>query len=335
VQFEGRDLNARALWQALGVDIPEHDDGEWSSLLFCPAHENTRTPAFGVNLRYPRAHCFNSACQLHEPTDYVRAVSIIRGCTAKEARRFILGFTRASMGVEVEPERRRRKTLAADSPLALDQQKLERGDFRWLPRHAREYLDSRGIGQAARGKWQVGWDEERSRIVIPAFDGRGALRFLIRRAIDDRRPKYLYTDGVAKENVFFGLDRFDRERAAQEGGILVEGSIDVIVLHEHDLPCTLATLGSGLSERQVRIADTLDVPRWYLMFDRDSAGVYNVLDARKKLAKTPLFVCRYKDANDPAETKAAQAQAMVRRATPIGEFARKVNKTRATKKEAV
>jgi DNA primase len=339
VLFEGRDLNFRALWRELGVDVGDDETGEFSNLKFCPNpdHSNDRSPAFQVNLRKPLVHCF-SRCGIEG--NYLHAVQVVRGCTETEARRFIKGFTRVALGVDIEPaySGRKRAVVETDSPLAVAERRLDRGEFVWLPKHAREYLTSRGIDDAARGKWQVGWDEDEERIVIPAHDERGRFRFLIRRSIDGRRPKYLYTEGYSKTDLLFGADKLDTDQVCDVGLVLVEGSIDTIKLDTLGLSCAAAILGSGLSERQVRIIDSTGARRVYLMFDGDAAGLEDVLAAAKKIVKTPLFVCRYRNGKkDPGELAGNEPFEMIERAMPMGQFKRRLaemaRKTRSTTKE--
>lgn len=333
--YHGRELNAKAMWEALGVSIPESDSGTFSSLLFCPngAHDNKRTPSFQVNLVKPLAHCF-SKCGISGT--YEHAVRTILGCTEREARKFILGFTRVALEGAVRPADgvRRRKSAGDLQELARDLERFERGEFTYLPKEARAYLDSRGIDQQARGRWQVGWDEDgggdrllAERLVIPARDHRGVVRFLIRRAIDGRQPKYVYSRGSAKTDVLFGLLQVPRNERIL---LLVEGSVDSIRRQLGGLPA-VGTLGSGLSDRQVRLIYERDPERVYTMYDRDEAGVRNTLDACEKLSRIPVFVCRYPNGrSDPAELLHAEAERAIGRALPRHEFLRRVAKLSKT-----
>ena len=334
--WSGRELAFRGMWEELGVSIPEHDAGTFSTLLYCPnpQHSNTRTPSFQVNMVKPLTHCF-AHCGISGT--YEHAVQVILGCDEKAARRFIMRFTRVALGGSVSPSDgvRRRKTVESLSELKTDLDRFQRGEYSFLPKLARGYLDKRGIDQQARGSWMIGFDEEAERIVIPAHDERGNLRFLIRRAVDGRQPKYLYSPGAVKSEILFGLLHVPR---TQRMLVLVEGSLDVVHLQQglggiH----AVGTLGSGLSEKQVRLVHQRDPQRIYLLFDKDGAGVENVLDACRKLDRFPLWVCRYpRDRFDPAELTQREAKRAIERALPRHEFLRLVHRLtpRKTTKEA-
>lgn len=323
------------MFEALGVSIPESDSGTFSSLLFCPSpqHDNKRSPAFQVNLVKPLCHCFGN-CGISGT--YEHAVQMILGCTEREARKFILGFTRVALQGSVRPADgvRRRKSAGDLQELARDLERFERGEFTFLPKEARAYLDARGLDQAARGRWQIGWDEDgggdrllAERIVIPAFDERGKLRFLIRRAVDGRQPKYVYSRGSVKSDVLFGLLQVPRD---QRMLVLVEGSVDSIRRQLGGIPA-VGTLGSGLSDRQVRLIYERGPEHVFAMFDKDEAGVKNTLDACEKLSRIPLSICRYPSGrSDPAELLHAEAERSIERALPRHEFLRRVHKLSMT-----
>jgi DNA primase len=331
--WNGRELAFRQLWEELGVSIPESDSGTFSSLLYCPhpEHANSRTPAFQANLVKPFCNCFGADCfgSSGKPGTIEYAVQAIRGCDEKEARRFIMRFTRVALGGRqiVSDGLRRRKSVESLTELRNDLERFQRGDYTYLPKQARAYLEQRGVDQQMRGSWQVGFDEEAERLVIPAFDERGNLRFLIRRAIDGRQPKYLYSPGSVKSDVLFGLLHLPK---TQRMLVLVEGSLDVIHLGLGGIHA-VGTLGSGLSEKQVKLVRERDPERVYLFFDRDAAGVQNVLDASEKLDRLPVFVCRYSAGDDPAELTAAQARRSIERAIPRHEFLKIVRRTTPSK----
>lgn len=324
MEFQGRELNVGALWSSLGVPLSEHDDGEFSSLHYCPNpdHDNSRSPAFQVNVRKPICHCF-SRCGVQGT--YEHAVSVILGISEREARKYIFGYCSgrvARIDVEQIVKGRKREFVSDESALADDRRKLESGKFTYLPKEVRAYLDARGIDSEARGRWQLGYDEEAERLVIPALDHRGVLRFLIRRAVKGyQRPKYLYTAGTSKTDVLFGLLQVG---VSSRTLVLVEGSVDAIVRQRHGLPTT-ATLGSGLSDRQIKLIERHPRDRVYLMFDRDGAGVHNVQDAIEKLPRQRLSVCLYPSGvEDPAEMTETQAVRSIERAIPAHEFASRV-----------
>jgi 5S rRNA maturation endonuclease (ribonuclease M5) len=369
--YNGRDLDVLSLWGEL-VTLPGNIEQPLPTFLpkvQCPNPDHdTRKSHFQINSRRPTVHCFG-ACGISGT--YEHAISIILGFyekhkvtlkdieTAKDtkaskeerwlarekvgkahrdARRFMLkGHTRAALGKQsfsAYAGRGTRKSFAVDDPVAKDQRSLEGGKYQFLPKEARAYLDSRGIEPHTRGKWQLGWCEDEERLIIPAYDERGAFRFLIKRSLArEGNFKYLYTEGSIKTSILFGACYIDRKRVQSDGLVLVEGGIDTIVFHQHGIDIAGGILGTGISKKQVRIIDKLGPKRIYLFFDKDSAGVDNIKSAKAQLTKYPLFVCRYpKDKDDPAKLTREEALRSIERSLPIHEFYRKTRIASSTRK---
>ena len=329
MKFHGREIDPLSFWSRY-VEFPAgtKDDGsEFSSLVHCPnpGHDNFRSPAFQINMRHPLVHCF-SRCGIEGTWEH--AVSVIEGLYEKydvagakgnkrehlhrmskahrEARRIILRnskFTTRTRQV-VRPV----KKVTASKKLDLEYE-------HYLPVAALEYLDKRGISGAEVAYWDLGWDPDDKRIVIPARDEENRTRFLIERAVDERSyPKYLYSGGSEKTALLFGANKLSRD---MKYIVICEGSFDVIRLHQHGVPA-VGIMGTGISDAQQRIVARLRPKKIYLMFDRDTSGVRNIEIAYEKLRPYPLLVCRFpKGKSDPAELTREEAWRSLDRAVPI------------------
>lgn len=328
MKFRGRDIDPVALWSEY-VEFPSNtkeDGSEFSPLVFCPnpQHDNFRSPAFQVNLRLPLVHCF-SRCGIGGT--YEHAVAMIHGLYEKhqvseatnerertirrrkaerEARKIILRGAKTSVFTRVHDEKR---------PVAKTKYARKLEYERFMPEAGLRYLKSRGVSGREISLWELGWDPENQRIVIPGNDENGRLRFLIKRAVkESQQPKYLYTEGFEKTSVLFGADTVLKNPA---GIILVEGSLDVIKLSKYGLPA-VGILGTGISDRQRSIISNLRPKSIFLMFDKDAAGVRNIEIAYEMLKHYPLHVCRYpKGKSDPAELSEKEAEHSIRGAIPI------------------
>jgi hypothetical protein len=336
--YAGRHIDVLSLWGEY-IDIPAGVDHPLPSYLpktVCPnPKHDTFKHHFQVNTKKPLVHCF-ARCGISG--SYEHALQVITGCDEKEARRLILKHSRMARSSDLKSLGTPgvRKTVAHEDALARDSRALTSGEFTYLPREARKWLDTRGIDAGSRGKWQIGWDEDVERIVIPAFDDRRTFRFVIRRRIDGiERQKYLYTDGAIKTSLLFGACYADRASVDSHGLVLCEGPLDVVRLHQVGIKTAVAILGTGISAKQVKLIDKLDPKRVYLFFDRDSAGIDNILDCHAKLRKLPLSVCRYKSGkSDPGEMTKESAEQAIERALPISIFIRKARNAGLTRSVA-
>lgn len=339
MKYGRSEIDPVLLWSRW-VEFPSDLDpsAEFASLAFCPnpSHDNSRSPAFQVNLREPLVHCF-SRCGISG--SYQHAVALCEGLYEKfnvegattqrekrrrtdrahrEASRIILRTSRTG-GKFHRVQRKAARSPRSDAAIQPDALQYER----FLPAAAQEYLDGRGISPHSVSLWQIGWLPEEKRVAIPALDVRGKTRFLIKRAIDGRRPPYLYTEGFPKTSLLFGAGLIDPRLVKSEGVIIVEGSLDAIRLHQHGLRNAVAILGTGISDEQRNILASLRPKKVYLFFDRDMAGVRNIEIAFKALHRYPLYVVKFpKGRTDPAELTAREAHRQLERAENIFSFRR-------------
>jgi DNA primase len=334
--YRGRDLNAVALWEQW-CDFPPNftgDGGGFSPLVICPNPEhNTDKRHFQVNLDKPLVHCFAS-CGISGT--YERAISIITGCSEREARKELLKHARVGLG-----PRSKRKGRTPDGQVKRLQDEIPAPSLdyeRYIPQAGMNYLSARGVGADEIVKWEIGWDPAERRIVIPAHDDRGIVRFLIKRAVSPKDfPKYLYWPekalcGWGKTDILYGACRFDLKRVSSFGLVLVEGSLDTARIDSFGFPAG-GILGTGLSEKQRGVINRTRPKRIFLMFDKDAAGVQNIWKAEAMLPKLPLFVCLYpKGKSDPQELTQEEAEYSIENALSLVRFKRRLPKRQARRK---
>jgi DNA primase len=122
-----------------------------------------------------------------------------------------------------------------------------------------------------------GNDYYAGRLVFPLAEARGrVLGFGARRlAEDDPIPaKYVNSpegELFRKSSIVYGLDRARATIAKESRAVVVEGYTDVMALHQRGLEAAVASMGTALTELQLRELRRL-TPRLYLCFDADAAG---------------------------------------------------------------
>jgi DNA primase len=115
------------------------------------------------------------------------------------------------------------------------------------------------------------------RLMFPLADARGrVVGFQARRLRDDDplRGKYVNTpesELFKKGNVLYGLHLARPAIAKQDRAIVVEGNTDVIALRQAGVEAVVASMGTALTESQLRELGRL-TKRLYLCFDADAAG---------------------------------------------------------------
>lgn len=123
------------------------------------------------------------------------------------------------------------------------------------------------------------YDRFRNRIMFPITDVTGQVVAFGGRVMDDSKPKYLNSPETSvyhKGRTLYGLHAA-REQCRSNGCVfIVEGYFDLLVMHQHGLKNSVATLGTALTRDHIRrlsrAAGSGD-KKAYLVFDSDEAGI--------------------------------------------------------------
>jgi DNA primase len=157
--------------------------------------------------------------------------------------------------------------------------------------------------------------------VFPLADARGAVRGFQARKLHDDDPlqaKYVNSpesDVFKKGDLLYGLDTARAAIAKQDRAVVVEGNTDVIALRQAGFDPVVASMGTALTERQLRELNRL-TKRLFLCFDADAAGQDATLRGME-LAVAQGFdvqVVALPKGTDPADDPAAFERQL---ATPV------------------
>jgi DNA primase len=273
----------------------------------CPFHEE-RTPSFSVNPVEKLYHCFGCGkggdaitfVRETEGLDFVEAVEWL-------AERFRVTLEYEETSPQVEASRKRRDRLHA----LLEQATSFYERHLWesaAGEPVRAYLAGRGLGEAVCREFRLGLspgdglarkarekgftqDELRAagltnargndyfppRLMFPLADARGRIvGFQARKLREDDplRGKYVNTPETElfhKSAILYGLHLARTAIAKQERAVVVEGNTDVIALRQTGFEPVLASMGTALTDRQLKELQRL-TRRLYLCFDSDAAG---------------------------------------------------------------
>ncbi len=128
-------------------------------------------------------------------------------------------------------------------------------------------------GLVKRGKSGGVYDVFRNRLIFPVIDVRGSVVGFSGRILDDGEPKYLNspdTPVFQKSRNLFALNLAKRTKRGML--LLVEGSVDVVSLHQAGFDCAVASLGTALTADQARLMKHY-TENVVLSYDSDEAGV--------------------------------------------------------------
>jgi len=136
-----------------------------------------------------------------------------------------------------------------------------------------ELLDA-GLATEREGR-EGAYDRFRHRVMFPIRDMAGKMcGFGARILRPDDVPKFLNSPQTAlfdKGRLLYGLDQARKPVRAQDQVVIVEGYLDVIVLHQGGFTNTVSPMGTALTEDQLRLLKRF-TRRIVLALDADAAG---------------------------------------------------------------
>ncbi|MFC2058832.1 DNA primase [Chloroflexota bacterium] len=145
----------------------------------------------------------------------------------------------------------------------------------------RRYLVEQGYGEGEVMAAGLAVEKEgrtrdlfRQRLIFPIRDIKGRVVGFGGRALDDSFVKYLNTPQTAvfdKGGILYGIDRAAGAIREQKLVVIVEGYMDVITAHQHGITNVVASMGTALTEKQIRVFKGL-TKRLAFALDPDVAG---------------------------------------------------------------
>ena len=278
----------------------------WTGL--CPFHDE-KTPSFSVNPQDKLFYCFGCGkggdlitfVRETEQLDFAQAVEWL-------AERYRVTLEYEESSPERDAERSRRERLLALLEQACRYYERCLWDSA-AGEAARDYLRGRGLGEEICREYRLGLapggatlgrkarakgftgaelaaaglvnrrgnDYFAGRLLFPLADARGRVRGFQARKLredDPLRAKYVNSpegELFRKGDLLYGLDRARAAIAKQERAILVEGNPDVLALRQAGLEPVVASMGTALTERQLKELSRL-THKLVLCFDGDAAG---------------------------------------------------------------
>ena len=238
-----------------GISIESEVDSDY--IVFCPYHNNLRTPAGEVDKANGTFFCFS--CQ--KIASLVEFIMHTSGRTYFESVRFI-----KSKEVETNLEQEITKRLVVKPEYTqYDQVLIKRLNTQALesPR-AMRYFSGRLISEASVKKFSLGFSEKQDMVTIPVASPDGMEVGFVGRSIEGKDFKN--TPGLPKSKILFNLHRVKTSSKVY----VVESSFDVIRLDQCGFPA-VATLGANVSNIQIELLQKY-LNNIIVIADNDEAG---------------------------------------------------------------
>ena len=274
----------RRVLNGIGVDVEAEFGNEL--IVYCPYHNNTRTPAGEISKEFGRFFCFG--CQTTKGLD--EFVMTISGRTYFEAIRYI-----KSKGQETDLTSVINKTLYSPPDFVpYDELLIKRLHNQAMesPRAIR-YFEGRKISRESMAKFSLGYSENQDSVIVPMHNHESMCLGFVARTVEGKEFKN--TPGLPKSKILFNLNRIKASNIVY----VVESSFDAIRLDQVGFPA-VATLGANVSVSQIRLLEKY-FNNVVLIADNDEAGVVMSEKLIEKLGSMVTIVNldkKYKDIGD-------------------------------------
>lgn len=238
-----------------GVTIESEVDSDY--IVFCPYHNNNRTPAGEIDKNSGTFFCF--AC--HHVTGFIEFVMHMSNRTYFEAARFIKSKeTETSIETDIDKALYKKPEFTMFDELVL--KRLHNNLVE--SERAKNYFNYRKINKDSASKFSLGYSEKQDMVTVPVHSPDGLPIGFVGRSIEGKEFKN--TPGLPKSKTLFNLHRVKSSGTVY----VVESSFDAIRLDQVGLPA-VATLGSNVSNIQIELLQKYfnDI---IVIADNDEAG---------------------------------------------------------------
>ena len=238
-----------------GIDVEAEFGNDY--IIYCPYHNNTRTPAAEIAKDSGLFFCFG--CQITKNLE--EFIMFVTGRTYFEAARYI-----KSKQTETNIESVINKAMYAPPDFVqYDEVLIKRLNNQALesPR-AMRYYAGRYITEDSVKKFGLGYSEKQDMLTIPVHSPDGLTLGFVGRSLEGKEFKN--TPGLPKGKILFNLHRIKASSLVY----VVESSFDAIRLDQVGFPA-VATLGANVSASQIKL-----LAKYFnnvvLVADNDEAG---------------------------------------------------------------
>lgn len=270
----------------IGSGISVEGEVDTDYIIFCPFHNNHRTPAAEIDKQSGAFYCFS--CQ--HVADLVEVVMEVTNRKYFESVRFIKGKETEENLLQTISSKLIEKPdyIAFDIPTIKRLHEEAMGSER-----AMSYYANRHITKESVEKFGLGYSAKRDMVTIPVHAPDGMPVGFVGRSVEGKDFKN--TPKLPKSKVLFNLHRV---KSANEVYVL-ESSFDVIRMDQVGMPA-VATLGANVSNVQIDLLKK-NFNRINVIADNDEAGGNMVQRIQEKLGSRVTKIQLNKEYKDVGE----------------------------------
>lgn len=238
-----------------GISVEKEAESEY--IVFCPFHNNHRTPAGEINKYTGLFFCFSCS----KTADLIELVMHFSNRTYFEAIRFIKSKeVETNIINDVAAKLVEKEEWEAFSLDLID--KLHDQAVNSI--RAKEYFNKRKINDSSIKKFKLGYSEKQDMVSVPVYNHENTCVGFVARSIEGKGFKN--TPNLPKSKILFNLNNIKTASRVY----VVESSFDAIRLDQLGFPA-VATLGANISSKQLELLEKY-FSEILVIADNDEAG---------------------------------------------------------------
>lgn len=287
--------NVETILSTLGVDYKKENG--WIAVN-CPFHEN----ANGYNMKFRNGsfYCFSQCHTSYSVFDYVgkmldlgfvESVQWVCDTLSIPCENTALKGSKMAQRAKIQ---RMKELVKLKKKSKVNYDPVSQIVMNDIEDYIHPYILKQGFKESTLRHFGVGFarcGELANRVVIPIDAKDGTIISLSGRAVDDEtNPKYHIVGGTDKSITLYNISRID---PGDDYIVVVEGFKSVFKLYEYGFKSVVATMGSSISDEQVKLLLSLG-RKVIVIGDNDKAGqrlnqaVYNRLYKYMEVVKIDM-----------------------------------------------
>lgn len=220
----------------IGVDVRSDTDAVWLAL--CPFHNNKNSPSFAINKTNGAYVCFSPGCD--QKGSLISLIMKIARITIFPAKRMVRKYEGDNKPIaqQVQDIFSSKEEINI-FPVEKINQMAE--DFWNSPAH--EYMKMRGFEDGTLAHFQIGYSKTKGLVAVPIHDWEGVSVGVVGRTIVGKR--FENSKNIPTRKTLFNIHRAKKHG---EKVIIVESSMDAMLIHQAGFPCVVATNGGMFTD---------------------------------------------------------------------------------------
>lgn len=256
----------------------------------CPFHPD-KNPSFSVSREKGLFHCFGCGAggniyhfiMKMEGVDFVKAVEILAKWAGVEVPKYKVSRERqeifkihdmfTSFFESLLPEEK--EVVNYLRKRGLKDETISRFRLGYAPKDISHFLKEIKISpEIFKKSGLYPYSHFAERLIFPIFDSVGRIIGFSGRTLKDEEPKYINSGETVfkKRHSLYGIFQAKDSILEKKEVVLVEGYMDVIMLHQNGIKNIVSSMGTSFTIEQGRILKRF-ADRIYICFDPDTGGI--------------------------------------------------------------